>query len=78
MKTLSVTAHFDGKHIQLDEPLDLELNTKLMVTVLSSQDSERLAWQQLSSQGLAHAYDNNEEEYSLDDVKVPNPTYERR
>ncbi len=69
MKTVSITAHFDGKQIRLDEPLDLELNTKLMVTVLSGQDQERLAWQQLSLKGLANAYKDDDEEYSLSDVK---------
>lgn len=64
MKTVSVTAHFDGKHIQLDEPLELEPNTKLMVTVLSGHDDDRLAWQQLSAQGLENAYSENEEEYT--------------
>ena len=77
MKTVSVTAHFDGKTIQLDEPLDLAPNTKLMVTVLSEQDAEREEWLQFSSQGLARAYADDEESYDVSDVKVPNPAYER-
>ena len=78
MKTVSVSAHFDGEHIQLDEPLELEPNARLMVTVLPKQDDERSAWQRLSARGLANAYGENEEEYSLSDVKVSNPAYERR
>ena len=78
MKTISVTAHFDGEHIKLDEPLDLEPNTRLMVTVLSSQDHERLAWHQLAVKGLANAYSDDKEEYSVSDVKIANPTHERR
>lgn len=35
MKTISVTARFDGKHIVLDEPLELAPNTQLIVTVSS-------------------------------------------
>ncbi|MEM7735650.1 MAG: hypothetical protein AAF267_07645 [Deinococcota bacterium] len=77
MKTVSVTAHFDGKHIQLDEPLDLKPNTKLMVTVLPAQDSEREAWSRFSLEGLARAYSDNDEAYDLSDIKVPNPTYDR-
>ena len=77
MKTVSVTAHFDGEQIQLDEPLDLEPNTKLMVTVLSGQDSERSAWQGLSAKGLAGAYGEDEEDYSEKDIKIANPAYER-
>jgi hypothetical protein len=34
MKTVSVTAHFDGERILLDEVLELEPNTKPIVTVL--------------------------------------------
>lgn len=77
MKTVSVTAHFDGKHIQLEEPLDLVPNTKLMVTVLSEQDSEREEWLQFSLRGLARAYADDEESYDLSDVKVPNSAYDR-
>ena len=76
MKTVSVTAHFDGKNIQLDEPLDLAPNTKLMVTVLS-EDAEREGWLEFSLQGLARAYADDEESYDINDVKVPNPTYDR-
>ena len=78
MKTVSVTAHFDGKQIQLDEPLNLAPNAKLMVTVLSEQDSEREEWLRFSLQGLARAYADDEESYDLSDIKVPNPVYERR
>ena len=78
MKTVSVTAHFDGEHIQLDEPLDLEPNVRLMVTVLPGQNDEHGAWQQLSADGLARAYSEDEEEYSLSDLKTVNSTYERR
>jgi len=76
MKTVSVTAHFDGQHIQLDEPLDLAPNTKLMVTVLS-EDAEREAWLKVSARGLARAYADNEEGYDSSDIKVPNPDYDR-
>ena len=77
MKTISVTAHFDGEHIQLDEPLNLEPNTKLMVTVLSGNNAERDQWLQFSLQGLARAYADDEESYSLSDIRVPNPAYDR-
>ena len=75
MKTISVTAHFDGEHILLDEPLDLEPNEKLIVTILPEQDTEREVWHQLSKESLARAY-ADEEEYSLDDIETPNPAYE--
>ena len=78
MKTVSVTAHFDGKNIKLDEPLELEPNTKLMVTVLSAQDDERSSWQRLSAGSLVNAYGEDEEEYTLSDLKAVNPAYERK
>ena len=73
MKTVSITAHFDGKHVRLDEPLDLEPDTKLMVTVLPGEDAEREGWLQVSLRGLARAYADDEESYDLSDVEVPNP-----
>ena len=70
MKTVSVSAHFNGKDIILDESLELEPNAQLIVTVLPKQDSERQMWNNLAIQSLANAYGENEEEHSLDSVKV--------
>jgi hypothetical protein len=78
MKTVSVTAHFDGERILLDEVLELEPNTKLIVTVLPGPGSERALWQSLAEHSLAGAYADDEEGYSLNDVKVVNPAYEGR
>ena len=66
----TIAAHFDGERILLDEPVELEPNTKLLVTVLP-KDSEREAWLQVSKKGLAEAYSDDEEEYSLDLIKDP-------
>jgi hypothetical protein len=76
----TVRAHFDGEHIRLDEPCELEPNTRLLVTVLQEQklDEEREAWLSLSRRSLENAYGENEPEYSLDLIKEPNPEYERR
>jgi hypothetical protein len=78
MKTFSVSAHFDGKHILLDEPLELEPNTKLLVTVLSQHDSEHEDWLRLSAKGLASAYSDDEPEYTLDSIIEMNPDYEAK
>ncbi len=32
METVTLRAHFEGKHILLDEPFELEPNTELIVT----------------------------------------------
>lgn len=75
MKTVSVTARFDGERILLDEPLELETNARLIVTLLPGQDFEREAWQPLAARGLAEAY-ADEEEYSPSDLRLRNPAYE--
>jgi hypothetical protein len=78
MNTMSVSAHFDGKHILLDQELDLEPDTKLIVTILPTDDEERNAWMNLSGKKLENAYGLNEMEYSLDFIKEANPEYEGR
>lgn len=73
MDSVSIPAHFDGKQILLDEPCELEPNTRLIVTVLPNHDSERESWLRLSADRLHQAYSNGEEEYSLDLIKDPKP-----
>jgi len=78
MPIISLSAHFDGKQICLDEPFDLEPDTRLIVTVLSEQaiNDEHTAWLILSGQRLKDAYGENEPEYSSDLVKEINLHYE--
>jgi hypothetical protein len=75
MDTVSVSAHFDGERILLDEPFDLEPNTRLIVTILPKQDAERESWPCLSSSRLESAYGEDEADYSLDLIKTMNPEY---
>lgn len=72
-----IPAHFDGQQILLDEPVELEPNTKLLVTVLP-KDIDREEWLELARKGLQAAYDNGEEDYSLELIKESNPEYEPR
>ena len=37
MSNVSIPAHFDGERILLDEPIELQPNTKLIVTVLGEK-----------------------------------------
>ena len=76
MHTVSIQAHFDGKYILLDEPVQLEPNTKLIVTVLLKQDEEYKSWLRLSAHALEQAYHENEEDYSLSLIKEENSEYE--
>lgn len=69
MNTISIPAHFDGKHILLDEPYSLEPNARLLVTVLPEQDEEREDWLRLSEQPLAEAYSDDEPEYPLSSIR---------
>ena len=80
MYTRTVRAHFDGKHIRLDEPCTLEADTPLLVIVLSKQrdESELEDWIRLSQQTLENAYGDNEPEYALNAIKEPNPDYAGR
>jgi hypothetical protein len=67
MPTISLKAHFDGNSIQLDEPFELPRDAQLIITVLPlSSDRE---WANLSAQGLARAYGDNEPEYSVADTQ---------
>ncbi len=80
MSPVTIRAHFDGQHIRLDEPYQLEPDTQLLVVVLPKQpdDAEREDWARLSRQALENAYAEDEPDYFLDAIKEPNPEYERR
>lgn len=73
----TIPAHFDGKHILLDEAVELEPNTKLLVTVLP-KDSDSEEWRMLSAKRLEEAYSEDEEEYSVELIKQSNSEYEPR
>jgi len=80
MKAITLTAHFDGERIQLDEPYALEPESRLLVTVLPHPDTanERESWGNLAASGLADAYGPDEPEYSLDLLEERNPEYAGR
>jgi hypothetical protein len=70
MRPLTLKAHFDGKHVVLDEPYDLKPDTPIVVTVLpDSAEIERAQWHGLSSSNLERAYGENEPEYTDSDIK---------
>lgn len=66
MSTITLKAHFDGKQICLDEPYELQPDSKLIVAVVSgdSLEDERHAWLAASQAGFARAYDDGEPDYS--------------
>ena len=77
MNTIVIPAHFDGERILLDEPVELEPDTKLLVTILPKHDRERDAWLRLSRESLEGAYGKDEQDYTLDSITEANPYYER-
>ena len=79
MEPRILRAHFDGNQILLDEPVELEPNTELLVTVLPKPTGEEHDnWATLSLESLARAYGDDEPEYALDLIKEANPEYEGR
>ena len=75
---ISIPAHFDGEHIMLDEPVELERNARLIVTVLPNGDTDRDSWLRLSATQLEAAYEGDDDDYPLELVKEMNPAYEGR
>jgi hypothetical protein len=70
----TIPAHFDGQHILLDEAVELEPNTKLLVTILP-KDVEVEEWRKVSAARLEDAYSEHEEEYPTELIKKPNAEY---
>ena len=66
MNAVALKAHFDGKHICLDEAYPLEPNSRLMVLVVPERadDAEPEELYELGRQSLARAYGDNEPDYS--------------
>jgi hypothetical protein len=66
MSTITLKAHFDGKQICLDEPYELQRDSKLIVAVVSGDtlEDERQAWLAASQAGFARAYGDEEPDYS--------------
>lgn len=70
MSLQSFNAHFDGEQIRSDSPVILPRDAKLIVTILSAEDQqERLEWTRHSMEHLAAAYEDDEPEYSLSELK---------
>jgi len=70
MPAISLKAHFNGKQIVLDEPFDLPPDVPLIVTVMEKNGvASDASWQEISMEGLASAYGENEPDYSANDLK---------
>lgn len=69
----------DATHLELSEPVDLPAGRKLVVSVVEAGESfdERRQWLAASEASLEGAYGETEPDYSMDQVKEPNPEYDR-
>lgn len=73
-----IPAHFDGEHIKLDEPVELERNARLLVTVVRNNDEEHEAWLRMMAAQLDSAYNGAGDDYPIESIKEMNPDYEGR
>ncbi len=66
---VTLTGHFDGTAIRLDEPFAIPKDSRVLVTLLSDDvDVGDAAWTQLGLAGLVRAYGDDEPDYSVADV----------
>jgi len=71
--TVSLSAHFDGKSIVLDEDYPLRPQAKLLVTVIEDErtidaQTERSAWSARGKQAFARVFGSDEPDYSVADA----------
>ncbi len=78
MKTVTLSAIFDGHQIRLEDDYPLPKDARLLVTVLPEESEFRRTWYGFAADSLAKAYGPHEPEYTMDMLKEPNPDYEGR
>jgi hypothetical protein len=82
MKTVTLSATFDGQQIRLEEDYPLPRNARLLVTVLppaaEGEDDFCQSWNRIAAQSLGGAYGDDEPDYTMDMLKQANPQYESR
>jgi hypothetical protein len=66
MSIITLKAHYDGKQVCLDEPIDLAPNTPMLVTIAQpdAEATDRAEWFALAKAAFARAYGDNEPDYS--------------
>lgn len=73
MKALKGT--YDGEKVHLEGGEELPKGSKFIVILLEDEIAE---WSEISSRSLNRAYEKQEPEYSISEVKEPNQDYESR
>ena len=67
----------DSRHLKLKKPIKIAPGSKVMITIEPAEGvADDREWYLLSSQGIEAAYGEDEPDYSLERIKVPNPEYQ--
>ena len=67
----------DSHHLKLKRPIKIAPGSTVLVTIEPAEGAaEDQEWYLISSQGLEEAYSENEPDYSLERIKIPNPEYQ--
>ncbi len=79
MKTVTLSATYDGQQIRLEDDYPLPKNARLLVTLLpESAENELAEWREFATQNLARAYGDDEPDYPDSCPKERNPLYDGR
>lgn len=77
MERLVEAQVIDSRHIKLKKPINIAPGSTVIIAIEPARSvAEEQEWYLLSSQGLAEAYGPDEPEYSLENIKDPNPDYQ--
>ena len=67
----------DSRHLKLKRPIKIAPGSTVLVTIEPAESlAEDQEWDLLSSHSLEEAYSENEPDYSLERIKIPNPEYQ--
>jgi hypothetical protein len=67
----------DSRHLKLKRPIKIAPGSTVMVTIEPAKGiSEESEWYLLSLRGLEEAYGEDEPDYPLERIKVPNPDFQ--
>jgi hypothetical protein len=83
LDNMTVRAHFDGHQVQLDEPVTLQPDTELLVTILPAAsktdfEAERREWNEFALASFARLYDDEPDIYTSEMIKIRNPKFRGR
>jgi len=69
----------DSHHLKLKKPIKIAPGSKVMITIEPAEGvAEGQEWYLISSLALEGAYSENEPDYSLERIKIPNPEFQRQ